>query len=377
MKRIIAIVGTRPEAIKMAPVLLALRGCRSRVKTSLVLTSQHKEMLRQALDVFRLAPDFDIGIMAHNQSLSQITSRVLGGLEEYFHDQQPDLVLVQGDTTTAFAASLAAFYLRIPVGHVEAGLRTGRISDPFPEEMNRKLIDHLSVLLFAPTKHAEQNLLREGMQRSRVFVTGNTVIDAVAFVKAAIETGRVAVQQHILDVLSDGGSDVILITTHRRESFGKPLRDICLGLQHVADEFPKKTIVFPVHMNPNVRNPVKTLLQGLKNVRLIETVDYASFVYLMSKACLILTDSGGIQEEVTYLNKPTLVLRECTERTEAEDTGLVRLIGRDSDAILRSVVTFFDSDVNSRPKCTAASPFGDGRAAARIVRILLQYIGAL
>jgi UDP-N-acetylglucosamine 2-epimerase (non-hydrolysing) len=375
LKRLSIVLGTRPEAIKMAPVLLALRNHDSKVQTQLVVSSQHREMLYQALAVFEILPDVDLDIMTDNQTLFQITIRGLARLGDLLEKEPPDILLVQGDTTTAFAATLAAFYRKIPVGHVEAGLRTDHMFDPFPEEMNRRLIDHLSTLLFAPTSRARDNLLKEGIKDSSILVTGNTVVDALLSIRARIDAGQAAVQKDVLDLASNANSGLILLTAHRRESFGLPLQNICLGVKDVARLFPQKMIVFPVHLNPRVREPVRRLLQNIGNVRLIEPLDYVSFVYLMSKADLILTDSGGIQEEATCLNKPTLVLREYTERVEAEEAGFTNLIGTDAETISRHVQQFFGSQADARRPWEAVSPYGDGRAAERIALATLKYLG--
>lgn len=374
-KKIIVLIGTRPEAIKMAPVLRALERQSRRVQTMLAVSSQHREMLRQVLDTFKMVPHVDLDIMTHDQTLSQVTTRNLSTLDPFLERERPDIVLVQGDTTTALAAGLAAFYAKIPLGHVEAGLRTGRMFEPFPEEMNRRLIDQLSTLLFAPTERARHNLLREGIDDSQIYVTGNTVVDALLSIKRRIDKGRVVLDHQVVDLISDGGSSVILVTAHRRENFGTPLRNICLGVREIARCFPRKRIVFPVHMNPKVRGPVKLLLQGIKNVRLIEPLDYISFVYLMARSELILTDSGGIQEEATCLNTPTLVLRECTERVEAEACGHVKVIGTDLEAISHNVRLILRSPKHCTRQTPAVSPYGDGRASGRIVRVILNYLG--
>ena len=373
--KIITVFGTRPEAIKLAPVIKELErhpGPVSRV----CVTAQHREMLDQVLQLFDIKPDWDLNLMRNDQSLFDITARGLRDLQHVLEEEQPDVVLIQGDTTTAFVASMAAFYLKIRIGHVEAGLRTEDKYNPFPEEMNRRLADVLSDLYFAPTSRAADNLTREGIAEDRVFVTGNTVIDALLWM---VEKQSTPLSQEELKRLFGekyglelNKKRVILVTGHRRESFGKGFENICQGLKLVAERNPDIQIVYPVHMNPNVREPVYRILGGVENVRLIEPLDYAHFVFLMKRAYLILTDSGGIQEEAPSLGKPVLVMREKTERPEAIEAGVAKLVGTESERIFRETQRLLTDETEYERMAHAANPFGDGKAAQRIVQVLLR-----
>lgn len=367
--RVLTVFGTRPEAIKLAPVIKELEK-HSEFESRVCVTAQHRQMLDQVLRLFGINPHWDLNLMRENQSLFYVTSSALRSLETVFREAQPDVVLVQGDTTTAFVASLAAYYLKIKVGHVEAGLRTHDKFNPFPEEMNRRLADALSDFLFAPTARAKQNLLREGFPKERVFVTGNTVIDALLWVRRQRVEGEGALSQ--FSQFLDTESRLILVTGHRRESFGEGFEKICRGLKMIAERNPDVRIVYPVHLNPNVKEPVHQILGGVANVHLIEPLDYAGFVLLMDKAYLILTDSGGIQEEAPSLGKPVLVMREKTERPEAIEAGTARLVGTDSEQIFEETQQLLSDRTEYEKMARAANPFGDGRAAERIVQILLR-----
>lgn len=366
----LTIFGTRPEGIKLAPVIKEFEK-HPEIISRVCVTGQHREMLDQVLNLFEINPDFDLDLMRKNQSLFDITARGLQALENVFREEKPDVVLVQGDTTTAFVASLAAYYLKIKIGHVEAGLRTEDKYNPFPEEMNRRLADVLSDFYFAPTQRAEQNLLREGISAKKVFVTGNTVIDALFLVLR--QEPRSKSQLVFSDFgLSTDDSRLILVTGHRRESFGEGFENICQGLKLIAEHNPDVQIVYPVHMNPNVKEPVYRILGGVENVHLIEPLDYAQFVFLMKRTYLILTDSGGIQEEAPSLGKPVLVMRGKTERPEAIAAGTAKLVGTDSKRIFQETQMLLYDQAEYEKMAQAINPFGDGKAAARIVQILLE-----
>ncbi len=374
--RILTVFGTRPEAIKMAPVVNALErtpGVQSRV----CVTAQHRDMLDQVLELFGIRPDYDLNVMQNNQGLTHITAAVLSGMEAILDDFQPDRVLVHGDTTSTFAASLAAFYRKVPVGHVEAGLRTGNIYAPWPEEMNRKLADAIADLFFAPTESSKQNLRREGIDAERIVVTGNTVIDALFHITGMIrEDSALRLKLHarfpFLDSAPlDGaqganGRRMILVTGHRRENFGPGFERICEALAKLSQRDDVQ-IVYPVHLNPNVREPVMRILGNRPNVHLIEPVDYLGFVYLMSRCYLIITDSGGVQEEAPSLGKPVLVMREVTERPEAVEAGTVILVGTDGSRILARSQRLLDDVAEYAVMSRAHNPYGDGRASQRIV----------
>lgn len=368
--KILSVVGTRPEAIKMAPLIRALDSD-DRFSSSLCVTAQHRQMLDQVLQLFDLTPDFDLDIMKPGQNLSDITGAILGGIGEVFTRLRPDLVLVHGDTTTTFATTLAAYYHKIPVGHVEAGLRTGNLHSPWPEEANRKLTGALAAHHFAPTLTARQNLLREGVNPPSIHVTGNTVVDALLHVSDRI--GRDAElesrMQEQFDFL-DAEKKLILVTGHRRESFGDGFERICRALLKTVEDFPEVELLYPVHLNPNVREPVNRLLGGVDRIHLIEPVDYLPFVWLMNRANLILTDSGGIQEEAPSLGKPVLVMRETTERPEAVEAGTVKLVGTDIDLILKEITSLLRDADAYREMSVAHNPYGDGKACERIVRAL-------
>lgn len=359
-KRILAVVGTRPEAIKMAPVIRALRAA-PWADVRVLATAQHRQMLDQVLDAFAIVPDIDLDIMAPGQTLPELTSRLLSRLDEVFAREQPDVVLIQGDTTTVMTAALAAFYRRIAVGHVEAGLRTGDLHNPFPEEMNRVVAGRLSRWHFAPTEGARDNLLREGFDPAAVHVTGNTVIDAL------LEVVR---RDAPLPVEVPAGRRMVLVTAHRRENFGAPFREVCLAIRDLADRHEDAHFVYPVHPNPNVSGPAHEILSGHARITLCPPLDYLPFVAAMKRAYLVLTDSGGVQEEAPALGKPVLVMRRETERPEAVAAGVVRLVGPVRDAIVAEVSRLLDDPDAYAGMAKGVSPYGDGHAAARIADIL-------
>ena len=368
--KVLTVFGTRPEAIKMAPLVHALAQDHE-IESRLCVTAQHREMLDQVLRLFSLVPDYDLNIMRPGQGLTEITSRILDGLKTVFADFTPDVVLVHGDTTTTLAASLAAFYHRIPVGHVEAGLRTGDLYSPWPEEANRTLTGHLASYHFAPTERSKQNLLRENLPPSRIFVTGNTVIDALFWVR-----DRVLSDEELRNSMAarypflDAQKKLLLVTGHRRESFGGGFERICDALAEIARLHPQLQIVYPVHLNPNVSEPVNRILRGIDNIILIEPQDYLPFVWLMDRAWLILTDSGGIQEEAPSLGKPVLVMRDATERPEAIDAGTVRLVGTDGAKIVSEVTRLLTDEAAWQTMSHAHNPYGDGLACQRIIQAL-------
>jgi UDP-N-acetylglucosamine 2-epimerase len=364
-RRVLVIFGTRPEAIKLAPVVAALAKSRT-LEARVCVTGQHREMLDQMLSLFRIRPDRDLAIMRPSQDLFDLTGRALDGLRSALDAEQPAAVLVQGDTTTAMAAALAAFYCKIPVGHVEAGLRTGQSYDPFPEEMNRRLTTQLTTWHYAPTAHAAENLQREGVPAERIVVTGNTVVDALAAIVALLERDGSACTP-ALPAEQLAGRKMVLVTGHRRESFGEGLRNICLALRTLADRHRDALIVYPVHLNPAVQEPVHALLADQPNIVLTGPLDYLPFVDLMRRAYLILTDSGGLQEEAPSLGVPVLVMRETTERPEAITAGTAVLIGTGREAIVAAASRLLtDAGAHARMRA-ARNPFGDGAAAPRII----------
>ncbi|EPR7623013.1 TPA: non-hydrolyzing UDP-N-acetylglucosamine 2-epimerase [Klebsiella michiganensis] len=368
--KVLTVFGTRPEAIKMAPLVHALAKD-PHFEAKVCVTAQHREMLDQVLKLFSIVPEYDLNIMQPGQGLTEITCRILEGLKPVLESFKPDVVLVHGDTTTTMAASLAAFYQRIPVGHVEAGLRTGDLSSPWPEEGNRTLTGHLATYHFAPTETSRQNLLRENIADNRITVTGNTVIDALFWVR-----DRVLSDEALHNELTQrypflaNGKKMILVTGHRRESFGRGFEQICHALAEIAANNPDVQIVYPVHLNPNVSEPVKRILGYVENVILIEPQDYLPFVWLMNRAWLILTDSGGIQEEAPSLGKPVLVMREMTERPEAVSAGTVCLVGTDSQRIVNEVTRLLQDESAYQAMSRAHNPYGDGHACHRILSAL-------
>lgn len=368
--KVLAVFGTRPEAIKMAPVVLKLADTPG-IESAVCVTAQHREMLDQVLDLFGIVPEFDLDLMKTGQDLYDITCSVLAGLKDVLRSYRPDLVLVHGDTTTTFAASLAAYYEQIPVGHVEAGLRTGNIYSPWPEEINRKLTGAITALHFAPTPRSRDNLLAENVAEETIFVTGNTVIDALLGVAERLKREPQASDCfHSLNLPE--GKRLVLVTGHRRESFGGGFERICRALARLAER-PDVEIVYPVHLNPNVKGPVEERLGHLANVHLIPPQDYLPFVDLMERAYLILTDSGGVQEEAPSLGKPVLVMRDTTERPEAVEAGTVRIVGTDDDLIVAETCRLLDDDAAYRAMSGAHNPYGDGRAAGRIADAILAW----
>lgn len=386
MKKVLSIFGTRPEAVKMAPVIKELERYPDKFESVVCITAQHRQMLDQVLDLFDIHPNHDLNIMKPGQDLYDITSNVLLGLRSVLLEEKPDIILVHGDTTTAMAASLAAFYQQIPVGHVEAGLRTNNKHSPFPEEINRKIVATVADLHFAPTDTARENLLREGGDPRSIHVTGNTVIDSLLMtvnkirncgLGESIATEMVERFTSLKNVISrlqlpSPVSRLILVTGHRRESFGQGFESICRALVEIATAHPDTDIIYPVHLNPNVQEPVLRILGevGLPNIFLIEPLDYLPFVYLMERSFMIITDSGGVQEEAPSLGKPVLVLRETTERPEAIAAGTVKLVGTDTKRIVSETRRLLTDPDAYRCMTAAHNPYGDGKAAARIVSIL-------
>lgn len=368
--KVLTVFGTRPEAIKMAPLVQALAQDPA-FESRLCVTAQHREMLDQVLRLFRLQPDYDLNIMRPEQGLTEITCRILEGMKTVLLDFRPDIVLVHGDTTTTLAASLAAFYHQIPVGHVEAGLRTGDLASPWPEEGNRKLTGHLARLHFTPTSRSRQNLLQENLADSHIIVTGNTVIDALLWVRdRVLDDTNLNAQLAARYPFLDPEKKLVLVTGHRRESFGGGFERICSALAQIARQHPEAQIVYPVHLNPNVSEPVNRILSGIENIILIEPQEYLPFVWLMNRAWLILTDSGGIQEEAPSLGKPVLVMRDTTERPEAVDAGTVKLVGTDVATIVASVSELLSDDEAWQAMSHAHNPYGDGKACGRILQAL-------
>ncbi len=370
MKKILTVFGTRPEAIKMAPLVHAL-GADRRFDAKVCVTAQHREMLDHVLKLFEIKPDYDLNIMKSSQTLNDITTSILLGLKPILEVFKPDVVLVHGDTATTFAASLAAYYQKIKVGHVEAGLRTGNIYSPWPEEANRKLTSAITNYHFAPTEGSKENLLNEGVSSDNIIVTGNTVIDALFWVKEKLKreksfSAALLSKFHYLDPTKK----LILVTGHRRESFGEGFKRICKALRQISYKHQEIQVLYPVHFNPNVKEPVNRYLKDLDNVFLIEPQQYLSFCYLMNRASIILTDSGGIQEEAPSLGKPVLVMRETTERPEAVDAGTVRLVGTDVNLIIDQVDLLLTDSAEYQKMSKAHNPYGDGFACGRILEFL-------
>lgn len=368
--RILVVFGTRPEAIKMAPVVARLRR-NPQSDVQVCVSAQHRQMLDQVLDLFDIRPEFDLDLMRRNQALSEVTAAVLSGVTSVLDRVEPDLVLVHGDTTTTFAAALACFYRKVPVAHVEAGLRTGNLQAPWPEEMNRRFAAQLASLHFAPTPNARDNLLAEGIRRESVWVTGNTVVDALQDVmsRLAADTGFAAQFAQRMPWLAGASRPLVLVTGHRRENFGEGLQGVCRALTRLAAQN-DVDIVYPVHPNPNVMEPVRAMLANVRNVHLVEPMDYLPFVYLMSRCRFVITDSGGIQEEAPSLGKPVLVMRESTERPEAVAAGTVRLVGVAEASILGEAERLLHDAEHYERMSTAHNPYGDGHAADRIARII-------
>ena len=384
MKTILLVFGTRPEAIKMAPLVKEFQKNTKDFKTLVCVTGQHREMLDQVLHIFSIKPDYDLNIMKQGQDLYDVTSRVLLGMRDVLKKVQPDVVLVHGDTTTSTAAALAAFYQQIPVGHVEAGLRTHNIYSPWPEEMNRQITGRIATYHFAPTSLSKQNLLAENIKEEAVTVTGNTVIDALYMVVDKIKNDK-ELDAELEDTLKTSGYDIkrlkngkklVLITGHRRENFGDGFMSMCRAIQTLTKKYPDVDFVYPMHLNPNVRKPIHEIwgedLSNLCNMFFIEPLEYLSFVYLMEKSSIVLTDSGGIQEEAPGLGKPVLVMRDTTERPEALKAGTVKLVGTDYDKIVTEVSSLLDNQMYYDEMSKAVNPYGDGKACKRIVGLLIE-----
>lgn len=367
--KIMAIFGTRPEAIKMAPVVRELLK-HPEIETKVCLTAQHREMLDQVVDLFQLPVDYDLDIMKQGQSLYDITDRVLLGLKEVLEKEKPDLVLVHGDTTTTFSATLAAFYQQIDVGHVEAGLRTGNMYSPFPEEANRRLTSVLTTLHFAPTETARQNLLKENQKDDHIFTVGNSVIDALL---ATVKKNYVFEDKELQDI--EEHKRIILVTTHRRENLGEPMRNVYRALRRLVETVPDTEVVFPVHRNPLVRQAVKEVLDGVPGIHLVDPMEYEPFTNLMARSAIILTDSGGIQEEAPSLGKPVLVLRDTTERPEAVASGTVKLVGTDEDKVYNTAYKLLTDEKAYKEMAESINPYGDGHTSERIVQAILYFYG--
>ena len=386
MRKVLLVFGTRPEAIKMAPLVMELQKQKERIETVVCVTGQHREMLDQVLEIFDIKPDYDLNIMKRGQDLYDVTARVLTGMREVLKEIKPDIVLVHGDTTTSTAAALAAFYQQIPVGHVEAGLRTHNIYSPWPEEMNRLLTGRLATYHFSPTPLSRNNLIKESINDRNIIVTGNTVIDALYWVVDKIKNNK-ELDNELESVLSKAGYDVnrldngkklVLITGHRRENFGDGFINMCTAIKDLTIKHPNVDFVYPMHLNPNVRKPIHEVfgedLSGLKNMFFIEPLEYLSFVYLMEKSSIVLTDSGGIQEEAPGLGKPVLVMRDTTERPEALNARTVKLVGTDYNKIVNEVSSLIDDKAAYEKMSKAVNPYGDGLACGRIVNALLYRI---
>lgn len=367
MPRLLFVFGTRPEAIKMAPLLLYLRDC-PEAEAVVCVTAQHRQMLDQVLDWFQIHPDYDLHLMQPNQTLAGLTARALQSVSEVIAEVKPDAVLVQGDTTTAMAAAMAAFYQRIPVGHVEAGLRTRDLNNPFPEEMNRHVIGVMASYHFSPTETARQALLAEQAPAESIFVTGNTVIDALQWTVARPRKLDLGVP------LNGPGERLILVTAHRRESFGPDFESICYALREIVERNPDVRLVYPVHLNPNVQEPVKRILGGIERIHLIDPLPYPDTAHLMARSTLVITDSGGIQEEAPALGKPVLVMRRTTERPEAVTAGTAKLVGTETEAIVSAAETLLHDPAAYQAMANAVSPYGDGHAAERIIQILVDQL---
>lgn len=382
MKRIMLVFGTRPEAIKMAPLVKEFQKYPDRFETMVCVTGQHREMLDQVLNIFEIKPDYDLNIMKQGQDLYDVTARVLTGMRDVLKEVHPDVVLVHGDTTTSTAAALAAFYQQIPVGHVEAGLRTHNIYSPWPEEMNRQITGRIATYHFSPTPLSRQNLLNEGIKEETITVTGNTVIDALYMVVDKIKSNK-ALNAELERSLNSAGYDVgrlkdgkklVLITGHRRENFGDGFISMCTAIKDLTKKYPDVDFVYPMHLNPNVRKPIHEVfgeeLTGLGNMFFIEPLEYLSFVYLMEQAAIVLTDSGGIQEEAPGLGKPVLVMRDTSERPEALEAGTVKLVGTNYDKIVAEVSNLLNDEKYYEKMSKAVNPYGDGKACKRIIKEL-------
>jgi len=373
MKKILFVFGTRPEAIKMAPVIKTFEKDNVNFQTIVAVTAQHREMLDQVLSLFEIIPDYDLDIMSPNQTLESLTSKILTGISDLFRDVKPDVVIVQGDTTTTFVASLAAFYQKIPVAHIEAGLRTKNIYSPFPEEINRRMTSSIASFHFPPTEQSYQNLLKEGVDKKSMIISGNTVIDALKIVSNKIDADNGDLEEYFSKKynIHFNNEKIILVTGHRRESFGEGFENVCKAINNIAINN-KIKIIYPVHLNPNVQEPVNRVLGHKENIHLISPQDYIPFVFLMKKAYIILSDSGGVQEEAPSLGKPVLVMRDTTERQEGIDAGTARLVGTDSRLIISQVQLLLNDKKEYDKMAKAINPYGDGKASDRIYNFILN-----
>jgi UDP-N-acetylglucosamine 2-epimerase (non-hydrolysing) len=370
LKKILTIVGTRPEAIKLAPVIMELKSRSVEFSSKVCFSGQHRQLLDQAMEIFGIRADFDLNIMLPGQSLAQVTARAIEGLDPILEQEKPDIVLVQGDTTTALCGALSAYYHKVKVGHVEAGLRTQNKYAPYPEEINRRLVGQITDFHFAPTEHARVALLREGISSASIFITGNTVIDALLWMQQRIKEYTPDLPAGLVEHMD--GKIIVLVTGHRRESFGEGFENICRAIQQVANAVPDVLFIYPVHLNPNVREPVQQILGHHERIHLIEPLDYATFVWLMDRSTIVLTDSGGVQEEAPSLGKPVLVMRETTERPEGIASGNARLVGIEQKRIVAELMLLFLKPQERQKMTRASNPYGDGHAARRIVDILAQ-----
>lgn len=370
MIKILTVLGTRPEAIKLTPVVRAIAEQRDLFEQRVCVTAQHREMLDQVLNVLGIKPDYDLHVMQPGQNLFVLTQNILSALSMLLEREEPDLVVVQGDTTTSFVTSLAAFYLQIPIAHVEAGLRTHNKFAPFPEEMNRVLTGHLADFHFVPTERARKELINEGINMTHIFVVGNTVIDALLMTLEKVRNQQITIPTISPEALNN--RRILLVTAHRRENFGEPLRNICQALKTIARRHSDVALIYPVHLNPNVRDPVFRMLSNHSNIHLIDPLHYHEFVWLMDKCYMIITDSGGIQEEATALGKPTLVMREQSERPEAIQAGTVKMVGTDKEKIVEETSRLLSDPIAYQQMSKVSYPFGEGRAAKRIVEILIR-----
>lgn len=374
--KVLTSFGTRPEGIKLAPVIKEIQKNPDKFDLTICSTGQHKEMLTQVIDFFELKPDIKLSVMTQNQSLSMLSSKIIGSMEEVFEKINPDIVLVQGDTTTAFLTAFIAFYQKIKIGHVEAGLRTYNKYNPFPEEINRQLVSKIADLYFAPTKIAYENLKREGIDGKGLFLTGNTVVDAINWGISKIENkseDQKSEDIKYLENLLDLNKKIILVTMHRRESFGEEIVNVCEALKHIAQKYKDINIVYPVHLNPNVSGPVNEILDNIENIKLVKPLSYEPFLWLMNKSYFIITDSGGVQEEAPTLKKPVLVIRKFTERTESVELGISKLVGTDRQNIISNVSLLLDSEIEYRKMIADNNPYGNGRASEKIVAAIFNY----
>lgn len=373
MIKVLLVFGTRPEAIKLAPVIQSLQDKTLVFSTRVCVTAQHRQILDQVLDLFEIIPDYDLNIMTAGQSLAKVTQKAIEGLSKIIETERPDVVLVQGDTTTTFCGALAAFYNRVKVGHIEAGLRTAHKYAPFPEEINRRLTTQLTDYHFAPTELARRSLINEGIREDSIFVTGNTVIDSLLWIRTKMKEKQLNLPDGLEDVLD--GKRIVLVTGHRRESFGEGFKNICMAIREFADRFDDVLFVYPVHLNPNVQEPVNRLLGGHQRIHLVEPLTYAPFVWLMKRATIVLTDSGGVQEEASSLGKPVLVMRETTERPEGIEAGSAFLVGTRKETILSHLSDLLKNQYKVKAMAKASNVYGDGQAAKRIAGILEKKLG--